>query len=359
MQHAQVSETNNARQRLFYIDVLRSVAIIGVIIIHGLDQILRFSNDFTSITWWYANILNSSVRWVLPAFFMISGLLLLSKDEDVRAFLTKRLNRIIVPTLVWSGVYGLWVWMQYNHGLTLKEHLISTFVHATPYYHLYFLFAIFGFYLLNPILAVFVRHSSQRRLAYAIATFLCVASVSNMSVSWFLGVYPGTRLMSLLQWVPFIGYYLAGFYFNAYPLTWPTKKIVSILLALITIAALGTYYLTSVYGHGPRGVLFQDYLSPGVIAVTLLTFALFSRLKLQAFPSWLHTITKELAAASFGIYLLHLIVMETLGKILVPILSSTSGMVANLLLIVGTLVFSYSFVKLGSFIPLIKKTIGY
>ena len=354
-----ISERKHSLQRVFFIDALRAVAIIGVVVIHGLDQILRFNTDYTSFTWWYANIVNSSVRWVLPAFFMISGLLLLSKDEDVRTFLSKRLNRIIVPTVVWSGIYGLWVWMQYNHELTLKEHLISTFIHATPYYHLYFLFAIFGFYLLNPILAVFVRHTSQKRFAYAVIIFLLIASLSNMSVSWFLGVYPGTRLMSLWQWVPFTGYYLAGFYINAHPLRWPTKKIISVLIALITIATLGTYYLTSVYGHGPRGVLLQDYLSPLVIAVTLLTFSLFARIKTHMFPQWLYTIIKELAATSFGIYLLHLIVMETLGKILLPSMSSLPEMITNLVLIIGTLVFSYIFVRLGSYIPLIKITIGF
>lgn len=354
----QVSERKHSLQRVFFIDALRAAAIIGVVVIHGLDQILRFNTDYASVTWWYANIVNSSVRWVLPAFFMISGLLLLSEDEDVRTFLTKRLNRIIVPTVVWSGIYGLWVWMQYNHELTLKEHLISTFIHATPYYHLYFLFAIFGFYLLNPILAVFVRHTSQKRFAYAVIIFLLIASLSNMSVSWFLGVYPGTRLMSLWQWVPFTGYYLAGFYINAHPLRWPTKKIISVLIALITIATLGTYYLTSAYGHGPRGVILQDYLSPNVIVVALLVFALFSRIKETNVSPWVRGIVRELAGASFGIYLVHLIVMETLGRIITPLLAAQPGVMANLALIVCTLGLSYVFVKLGSFIPLIKKTLG-
>ena len=349
----------DSQQRLFSIDALRAVAIVGVVVIHGLDQILRFSANQSSPTWWYANVFNSSVRWVLPAFFMISGMLLLSKDEDLHTFLTKRLKRIIVPTLFWSAMYGIWTWSQYNPHLTIKDHLIATFVYGTPYYHLYFLFAIFGFYLLNPVFTVFVSHASQRRLAYAVIIFLVMASIANISVGWFLHAYPGSRLISLFQWVPFVGYYLAGLYLNRYPLTWTTKKILFTISSFIVLASVATFWLTSTFGHGPRGVLLQDYLSPNVIVVTLLVFTLFARIKEKNLSTWANVIVRELAAASFGIYLIHLIVMETLGRIITPLLGAQPGAIANLVLIFCTLVMSYVFVKLGSFITLIKKTLGY
>lgn len=358
MPKSQDTVNNHHTQRLFSIDALRTVAIVGVVVIHGLDQILRFSSDQSSLTWWYANIVNSSVRWVLPAFFMISGMLLLSKDEDLHTFLTKRLKRIIVPTLFWSALYGIWTWSQYNPHLTIKDHLIATFVYGTPYYHLYFLFAIFGFYLLNPVFAVFAQHASQRRLAYAVIIFLALASLANLSVGWFLQTYPGSRLMSLFQWVPFVGYYLGGLYLSRYPLTWTAKKILFTMSSFIVVASVATFWLTSTFGHGPRGVLFQDYLSPNVIVVALLVFALFSRINETNVSPWVRGIVRELAGASFGIYLIHLIVMETLGRIITPLLAAQPGVMANLALIVCTLGLSYVFVKLGSFIPLIKKTLG-
>lgn len=356
-----MKETNqptNPHQRLVFVDVLRAVAIVGVVIIHGLDQILRFASDQSSLSWWYANLFNSSVRWVLPAFFMISGLLLLPKHEDLSTFLSKRLKRIIVPTLVWSALYGVWTWSHYNSNLTIKDQLIATFVHGTPYYHLYFLFAILGFYLLNPLLSTFIRHASQRRFAYAVTIFLAMASVANMSVGWFLHVYPGTRLMSLFQWLPYTGYYLAGLYLHTYPLTWSTKKIVLVVASLIALATAGTYVLTSTFGHGPQGVLFQDYLSPNVIAVSLLVFTLFTRIKEKNIPPWIKGSIKGLAGASFGIYLIHLMVMESLGRIITPLLS-THELMANIALASSTLVVSYVVITLASFIPFIKKTVGY
>jgi surface polysaccharide O-acyltransferase-like enzyme len=179
-----------------------------------------------------------------------------------------------------------------------------------------------------------------------------------MSVGWFLGVYPGTRLVSLWQWLPFVGYYLAGHYLHTYPFAWPTKKIILALGSLIILAALGTYQLTSTYGHGPRGVLLQDYLSPVVIVVAILAFTLFTRLQALKIPAWLQKVIKELAYTSFGIYLVHLLVMESLGKLLMPVLHTLPAIVANAALIISTVVISYVLVRLLSFVPLIKKTIG-
>src|SRR5215216_3311907 len=43
----------------------------------------------------------------VPLFFLISGYLLLSKQEDLSVFFRKRAARIVVPFLVWSILYDV------------------------------------------------------------------------------------------------------------------------------------------------------------------------------------------------------------------------------------------------------------
>jgi surface polysaccharide O-acyltransferase-like enzyme len=46
-------------------------------------------------------------RVCVPLFFMVSGALLLGRDDDWRDYL-RRLTRIVVPTVVFGVVYFAW-----------------------------------------------------------------------------------------------------------------------------------------------------------------------------------------------------------------------------------------------------------
>ncbi|MDP3442600.1 MAG: acyltransferase family protein, partial [Ignavibacteria bacterium] len=121
-------------------DILRLLSIFGVIIMHttsmyGIDiQILDFESFFRYI-------LSFSFKWSVPIFFMISGALLLSKDENAQDFYSKRFKKVLFPTLFWSAIYLSihYIW----HGFSVFS-LIAALLKANPFYHLWFMFAIIG-----------------------------------------------------------------------------------------------------------------------------------------------------------------------------------------------------------------------
>ncbi len=84
--------------RTSYISILRIVAIFLVILIHSSSGYLN-SNEFESFDWSYANWLNSFSRFAVPLFVVISGALLLQKDESTGQFYRKRLLKIVPPFL--------------------------------------------------------------------------------------------------------------------------------------------------------------------------------------------------------------------------------------------------------------------
>ncbi|MEO0868581.1 MAG: acyltransferase family protein, partial [Cyanobacteria bacterium J06642_11] len=81
-----------------WLDNSRVVSILAVILLH-VTVIVMVSNDIGSTYWWFGNIYNSSVRWCVPVFVMISGALLLSTDkrEDAATFYKKRVARLFLP----------------------------------------------------------------------------------------------------------------------------------------------------------------------------------------------------------------------------------------------------------------------
>src|SRR3546814_2240779 len=58
--------------------------------------------------WWASNFYDSLARSCVPLFLMITGVLLLGKQESLPAFLSKRFARILPPLLFWSLFYMTW-----------------------------------------------------------------------------------------------------------------------------------------------------------------------------------------------------------------------------------------------------------
>ena len=61
---------------IHYLDCLRVVAIISVIIIHVSAQ-NWYTTDVSSFAWQFFNLTDSLVRWAVPLFVMISGVVVL------------------------------------------------------------------------------------------------------------------------------------------------------------------------------------------------------------------------------------------------------------------------------------------
>ena len=85
------------------LDILRLLATLAVIMIHGG---LNPLTDNLMIKYMYRGM-HAAIVWCVPVFFMISGRFFLDPERDVSAkkILTVYLPHIIVPFLVWSGVY--------------------------------------------------------------------------------------------------------------------------------------------------------------------------------------------------------------------------------------------------------------
>ena len=85
-----------------YISNLRNIATFSVIFVHAAAiYVLNFQN-ISLESWRIANFLDSFVRFCVPAFLMISGALLLNKEEDITVFINKRLKRVLIPFIFWT-----------------------------------------------------------------------------------------------------------------------------------------------------------------------------------------------------------------------------------------------------------------
>ena len=68
-------------QRIVYLDLLRLMATLAVIFLHGATS--EFYLPHSSMNWYIAATEDSIVRWCVPVFVMISGALFLNPNKEI------------------------------------------------------------------------------------------------------------------------------------------------------------------------------------------------------------------------------------------------------------------------------------
>src|SRR5690606_15327951 len=85
-------------------EVIRVTACFMVIFLHV--AAIGF-HDFVP-GWWASNVYDSLLRSCVPLFLMLTGALLLRKEEPLHDFFSRRFSRIVPPFLFWSFFYLGW-----------------------------------------------------------------------------------------------------------------------------------------------------------------------------------------------------------------------------------------------------------
>ena len=82
------------KKRIKYLDTLKAFAIMGIVFLHCFTLwnpiLVHGINMFK---------LNQIARIGVPIFLMVSGALLLGRDEDIKLFFKKRFVRVCYPLL--------------------------------------------------------------------------------------------------------------------------------------------------------------------------------------------------------------------------------------------------------------------
>lgn len=288
----------DAVSRDAWADVLRILATGGVVLLHTaalwVDQYASLPRDH----WMAANLWDAATRVCVPWFLMLSGWLLLPRQETPGAFLRTRLPRLLLPLLAWSLLYLLWTGWHTDAGWPGWRAVLAI-AGAPAHYHLWFLYTLVGLYLGIPLLRVLVAHAGERLLWYAVLLWFLAASVLPL-----LAKLSGQPLTFGLQpHAGLGGYLLLGVLLGRRTTDVRTATACAVLaLAGSLFTGLATWWFT--VRSGQVAVYFYDWLSPNVIGTAacgwLALQHVFAGATLRPSAS-----REELSRCCFGIYLVH------------------------------------------------------
>ena len=258
--------------------------------------------------WNIGNLFDGMVRWCVPIFVMISGALLLNEDIEISPFIKKRMLRILPPFIFWSFIYIIFDQFIFNYKpigiIQFFNLVIDKFIKGSQY-HLWFVYMILGLYLGVPILRKFVKKAKNKDILYFLGIWLFTVILRHP----YLKVYLPPK-MNLDLFTGYIGYLVLGYYLSKNNFK---NKIKPILLFLFgtSLIIFGTKYLF----HLNSGLkwYFYDYLSPGVIISSVGLFLTIKNIEIK--NSYVKFLLKEISNYSFGIYLVHVLVLSIIDTI--------------------------------------------
>lgn len=295
-------------RRHFAYDWLKAIAILGVVYIHTSVMVTNFLPIISNHAGWLmVTYGNAFFRWSVPVFVMTSGALLLSREYlNTGLFYKRRLWRIGVPLVFWTLIYEF-----ARSGLVPGEvfHLqwiIHRVLAEQPYQHIYFLVILLGLMVVTPWLSRLVRSISRQDLLMLTGLFLFIGMMYFNKSKWAVAIF-----------IPYIGYYLAGYLMKDLVLSkkqwFGVGLSMSLIASFMTLTTFIDSKVVNILNDVTRPYVSEfAYLSPFVMALGLMAFVFFRQPRLvrsigqnDIFARMFDSIGQR----SLGIYMLHPILL--------------------------------------------------
>jgi len=319
-----ISSKSLASNHLVWADVLRIFSISLVVLLHTFK--LPTGNGIAESS---SFLLITLASTAVPLFVMISGALLLPKKEAASTFFNKRIQRIIRPWLFWALVLFI-ITNGINFPAPLESLRTYTEILSAKFT---FIPMIFCLYLLVPTFRIIVKEGGKRHVAYLVSLwFLAVSFVPYLRNTMAFPISVDNGLVR--QTIYYSGYMLTGWLLTKIKLT----KKTFVLTSFTTIATiLWTFAL--VQSSQDTNSIFMSYFAPLIVISSMSVFLLFQYFEkyFVKMSQKLKSILAVLAKASFGVFLIHGVILEIEKIIFHPnLIGLLQGNIAHWTIITAT-----------------------
>ena len=275
------------QKRYIALDVIRLIACLMIVLMHSPMPGLETSGS----------VLCGISYLTAPGiglFFMVSGALLLKvnagRPYETKSFLRKRFTKILIPLVFWSFVG----WGVEQYGIDNTELSI-----------LWFMYCLAGMYLLTPILSRWLSVASKKEIEFYLLLWLVTLCVPFVKI--FFPVNESDTSW-LYYFHGYVGYYVLGFYLQNYlEQRMSAEGIIMFSVVFVCVSVVLPIVLLVLNVEVDFYSLFW-YLSITVALQCVVWWSVVKRLMKNV--ANLPRFVVELSKLSFGIYLIHILVMR-------------------------------------------------
>ena len=309
-------------KRVYYLDALRCVAILCVVLLHVTGHLAEITHFNISTIYSPGGIfemfMNNATKIGIGLFLALSGALILGREINLKDHLTKRLSRLTKPFLFWSIVFSIVLFLasyfitniNYVNDFSPAGFLTlfyDTLMFKAPGSAVYWFFWMMaGVYLIMPIFNRWVLNSKLSEVEYFLV-FWIITTIFDYTL-----MIPCP--VKLSYFVSPIGFVLLGYY-----LRYTDRKIFNNTYAALLLTIIpAIIMLIYSYSVADTQLLFSfDRYSILVAAETAGIFCLFKTSNFLNNPNkYLKQLVSSIAFSSYGMYLIHSQLIMVFRKIL-------------------------------------------
>jgi len=227
------------KTRKTYLDFLRILAIFMVVYVHtGTEAAQRYLVSSGDVSYWFSLAMNSLTQTCAPLFFMISGAVLLKKEETLKQVWKHRILRFFIVLMIFGlAEYGYFYYLNPEIGFSLKSFIYLAYS-TTIIQQYWFLYAYLGFLMILPFVRMMARNMKEEHFLYLAAMMFVLEGLCPI-IEYLWGnsrIAISIPLLTNVILYPLLGYYLEEIYDGKWKMQ----------INLLAIAALFT---NTVIGH--------------------------------------------------------------------------------------------------------------
>ena len=308
------------KNRDIYIDILRIMATVAVLLIHTAAQYWGDKN-IPFITWNVLNVWDAILQWTVPVFIMISGSLYLNRSYNisVKKIYSISIFRVVTAYLFWSFIYALY--QVHLEGGGFSRILALT---LDGHYHLWFLYMIVSLYIITPLLKKLSEEDLKYLLIVSLILCFLIPTIMELknAVKPFIGsevlckaldqiFSPYIIFMKYLK-IDYVAYYILGHFLHEREFkTGELKLLYSLSVVSFIFTPLFSAIITF-FGKQPYGIYGIFTVNMLLESVGVFVFVKQGCLKHGGSSGKAERIIIFLSGCCFGIYLVHALLLEIL-----------------------------------------------
>ncbi len=333
--------------RIKYVDMLKFVAILAVILLHVFaigEPIMVPIFNVKLVTF------GSFVKFGVPIFLMITGMLTLNKEIELSSFFKKKVIRIVFPLIFFFII----------------AYICN--VYSTPLLSFWYCWMIIATYFAIPVINKLVQNSSLKEIRYFVLVFLMTSVIYTFANKYNISMH--------LDFNFFIGpvsYLVFGYYLSKREFNLENKWLICISLLLFILVSFYKIYIgDSLFLNSHQFMI--SYLDVSIFQViqTSCVFifiksiyesaeGLSGKIRDVLESKYVSRFIESISRSSYGIYLIHIIILRAYVLPFVLEIPMTGKQACISIALVTTLMLLMSWIIiwiLGK-VPFINKFSGY
>lgn len=309
-------------KRIFYYDVLRAMAIIGIVFCHASITFVTKPNLINLNYFIISSVFDCFRDFSIPIFVMLSGALLIGKKDTLADFFKRRLSRLFIPFIFWVIVYAIYSFIFITHSIDLSYAWdIFSGAPGTLGVTFWFVWMIVLSYIAIFIINKAIQWANARREGFdrKLISLLTVASLLFIACVTYSMFNPYSSRM--IYFVSFLTYIVIGYFIANYSLIGEriNKKFLILLTFVLFVASYVYYILNYVVPHSLNANQFVTlgYFNLLILFMSVNLFVFFKYLSKTGFLDRIEKgssgkVINVISRYSFGIYLSHYLILNAL-----------------------------------------------